>query len=240
MPTLEFNSKSNRTAPRPTSTLVRAQVNVTGNRCAATQGQLWAGPACTVTSRQPRLALIACVLWLACAVACQPRGPSYTVVDSDSMDSEDLFRPADTVRFDASVLIGMHAFCRCICPGRIPDNGRRIEGIPCLFVFWQSRPHIHSLASAIRKTEGHLLSARFLTGGRMIATTSSGVYAFNADGSCEKRLLEINCQSSLILRVAGLCLLSGTSIFRPPRYMPILLNRALFGTMISGNPSFQE
>ena len=106
------------------------------------------------------------------------------------MDSEDLFRPADTVRFDASVLIGSMRFVDVSAQGEflITDDVSK-----AFHVFSSSGNHVHTFTAYQCNPEdrGHLLSARFLTGGRMIATTSSGVYAFNADGSCEKRLLEI-------------------------------------------------
>ena len=179
------------TAPAVVS-LFRAQTNVMEQKRAATQGLARAGPACTVktTSRQPRLALIASALWLACFAACQPAGPSYSVVDSDSMESEDLFAPVDTVRFDASVLIGMMRFVD------VSDQGDFLitdDQSNAFHVFTASGTHVRTFTASQCNPEdsGHLLSARFLEGGRMMATTSSGAYAFNADGSCEKRLLDL-------------------------------------------------
>ena len=157
---------------------------------AATQGLARAGPACTVMSRQPRLALIASALWLACVVACQPRGPSYSVVDSDSMESEDLFAPVDTVRFDASVLIGTMRFVD------VSDQGDFLitdDQSKAFHVFSAGGNHVRTFTAKQCNPEdsGWLLSARFLKGGGMIATTSSGVYAFNADGSCERRIIDV-------------------------------------------------
>ena len=177
---------------RPAAILLcPAQTNVMVRRPAATQGLARASPACTVmTSRQPRLALVACALWLACVVACQPRGQSYTVVDSKSMEFEDLFRPVDTVRFDASVLVGAMLFVDVSAQGDflITDDVSK-----ALHVFTSSGNHVRTFTASQCNPEdrGRPKSARFLEGGKMIATTSRGVYAFNPDGSCEKRLLEL-------------------------------------------------
>ena len=157
---------------------------------AATQGLARAAPACTVTSRQPRLVLIACILWLACVVACQPLGPSYSVVDSDSMESDDLFRPVDTVRFDASVLIGMMRFVD------VSDQGDFLitdDVSKAFHVFSSSGNHIRTFTAKQCNPEesGWPLSAQFLESGRMVATTSNVTYVFNADGSCVKRLIDV-------------------------------------------------
>ena len=163
--------------------------------------------------RQPRLALVASALWLACAVACQPRGPSYSVVDAGSMESDDLFRPVDTVRFDASVLIGTMSFVD------VSDQGEFLitDYVTKVFhVFTASGNHVRTFTAYQCDPEdrGFLLSARFLKGGRMIATTSSGVYAFNADGSCEKRLLEVTANRP------SFCEWRGSAYFLEPYLTP--------------------
>ena len=170
---------------------------------------MWAGPAWPVTG-QPRLALGACFLWLACVVACQPAGLSYRVVDSNFMEFEDLFRPVDTVRFDASVLIGTMRFVD------VSDQGDFLitdDVSKALHVFTASGNHVRTFTAEQCNPEdsGWLLSARFLEGGGMIATTSSGIYAFNADGSCEKRLLDLPTNR------ASFCEWRGSAYFLEPK-----------------------
>ena len=66
------------------------------------------GLACIVTIKTP---LFACILGLVCISACQPEEVRYRVIDSSGLvEAEALFTPVDTVRFDASVLIGTISF----------------------------------------------------------------------------------------------------------------------------------
>lgn len=142
--------------------------------------------ACTAIWRQYRPALAACIL--ACVSACGPAERSYRVVDSEFMEFEDLFSPVDTVRFDASVLIGMMRFVD------VSDQGDFLitdDQMKAFHVFTASGDHVHSFSVSQCNPDDseYLLSARFLEGGDMIASTANGVYAFHADGSCKKRLL---------------------------------------------------
>ena len=106
------------------------------------------------------------------------------------MEFEDLFTPVDTVRFDASVLVGTMSFVD------VSDQGDFLitdDPMKTLHVFAASGDHVRSFSVSQCNPEdgGLLLSARFLEEGSMIAVTTNGVYAFNADGSCKKRLLEL-------------------------------------------------
>ena len=145
---------------------------------------------CTAIRRKSRLALAACILALTCVVSCQPAGRTYRAVDSDFMEFEDLFSPVDTVRLDASVLIGSMGFVDVSDLGDflITDNHMK-----AFHVFAAAGNHVNTFAVSQCNPEdsGFLQSARFLEDGSMVAATSSGTYAFNADGSCKKRLLEI-------------------------------------------------
>lgn len=163
---------------------------VTDRARALAPGRRICGSESTATSKQPRLALAACVLALACVSACQRDGNSYRVVDSDFMEFEDLFSRVDTVRFDASVLIGSMTFVD------VSDRGEFLitdDQMKTFHVFAASGEHVRSFTASACNPEDHgfLQSARFLEDGSMVAATSSGTYAFNADGSCKKRLLEI-------------------------------------------------
>ena len=161
------------------TTLLGALVNVVGTTPAATQG-MWS--TCTVrsvrTSRSPRLAPVACVLWLACVSACQPTERSYRVVDSDFLEFEELFSPVDTVRFDASVLVGTMSFVD------VSDQGDFLisdDPMKTFHVFTASGNHVRSFTVSECNPEdsGFLESARFLEDGSIVATTSRGAYAFN-------------------------------------------------------------
>ena len=147
-------------------------------------------PAYTANGTLPWLTCVACVLGLICLSACQPAGQGYRVVDSDFMEFEDLFTTIDTVRLDASVLIGSTSFLDKSDQGQFLVTDREARAI---YVFSASGSHLRTLKITQCNPEdtGSLLSTRFLKNGSMIATTSQGVYAFNADGSCRKRLLEL-------------------------------------------------
>ena len=106
------------------------------------------------------------------------------------MEFGDLFTLVDTVRFDASVLIGSIGFL---------DQSDREEFLVTdgvmrlLYIFTASGQHVRTIDIARCNPEdsGSLLSARFLTKGGMIVTTPWGVYTLNVDGSCNQRLLEV-------------------------------------------------
>ena len=148
------------------------------------------GPARIKTRRQPRRTLIACVLALACVSACRPAERPYRVVDSEFMEFEELFSPVHTVRFDASVLIGSMSFVEISDLGEflITDNQMK-----AFHVFSPSGNHVRTFTVSQCNPEdgGFLQSARFLKDGSILAKTSNGVYAFHADGSCIRRLLEL-------------------------------------------------
>lgn len=106
------------------------------------------------------------------------------------MEFEELFSPVDTVRFDASVLVGTMSFVD------VSDQGDFLisdDPVKTIHVFTASGDHIRSftVSECNPDDSGFLESARFLEDGSVIAATSRGTYAFNADGSCKKRLLEL-------------------------------------------------
>ncbi len=147
-------------------------------------------PAYTANGMLPWLACVACVVGLVCISACQPAGQGYRVVESDFMKFEDLFTPIDTIRLDASVLIGSISFLDMSDRGQflVTDSEAR-----AIYVFSSSGRHLRTLEITQCNPEdtGRLLSTRFLKNGSMIATTTQGVYVLNANGSCQKRLLEL-------------------------------------------------
>ncbi len=106
------------------------------------------------------------------------------------MEFEDLFTPIDTIRLDASVLIGQIGFVDMSDREEflVTDDVMRM-----LYVFTASGRHVRTIDISRCNPEdgGSLLSARFLKNGDMVAVTSRGVYALNADGSCKQRLLGI-------------------------------------------------
>lgn len=106
------------------------------------------------------------------------------------MEFEDLFTPAGVVRFDASVLIGQISFMDLSDQGEflVTDDVMRV-----LHIFTASGRHVRTIEISQCNPEdsGALLSARFLKDGSVVAVTSQGVYAINADGSCKQRLLEL-------------------------------------------------
>lgn len=132
--------------------------------------------------------LFACIIGLACISACQPEEVRYRVVNSSGLvEAEDLFAPVDTVRFDASVLVGTIDFVD------ISRNGDFLltDGVMrALHVFTASGDHIRTFKVTQCNPEDDLRprSAKFLENGNMIAVTSRGAYTFNADGSCKVRL----------------------------------------------------
>lgn len=137
-----------------------------------------------------RFGSIICVYWLVSVSACQSSGPQYRVIESGFTKFEDLFTLVDTIRLDASVLIGQIGFVDMSDRGEflVTDDVMRT-----LHVFTASGRHVRTIDISRCNPEdgGSLLSARFLTKGGMIATTPRGVYTINPDGSCNQRLLEI-------------------------------------------------
>ncbi len=106
------------------------------------------------------------------------------------MEFEKLFTLLDTVRFDASVLIGRKNFTD------LSDNGEFLvtdDVSGAVYIFESSGRHIRTFGVSRCNPEdrGRLLSARFIGDGSIITTTSQGVYALNPDGSCKRRLLEL-------------------------------------------------
>ncbi|MCY3614157.1 MAG: hypothetical protein OXH03_03575 [Bacteroidetes bacterium] len=135
-----------------------------------------------------RIPLFACILGLVCISACQPEEVRYRVIDSSGrVEAEDLFTPVDTVRFDASVLIGTIDFVDLSGKGEFLLTD---EVMRALHVFTASGDHIRTFKVTQCNPEagGTLFSAKFLENGDMMVATSQGVYTFNADGSCKERL----------------------------------------------------
>ncbi len=161
-----------------------------------------------------RTPLFACILGLACISACQPEEVRYRVIDSSGLvEAEDLFTPVDTVRFDASVLIGTIRFVDISGKGDflLTDDVMR-----ALHVFTASGDHIRTFKVTQCNPEDNLRprSAKFLENGNMIAVTSRGVYTFNADGSCKERL------PTLIRDNASFCERQDTVYFISPSRRP--------------------
>ena len=181
-------------------------------KSAAIQGlQQEGGLACIVTIRIP---LFACILGLTCISACQPEEVRYRVVDSSGfVESEDLFTPADTIRFDASVVIGTIDFVD------LSDKGNFLltDGVMRAFhVFTASGDHIRTFKVTQCNPEagGYPESAKFLENGDMMVVTSRRVYTFNADGSCTERL------PTEIPRSASFCERQDTVYFVSPSRRP--------------------
>ena len=131
-----------------------------------------------------------CSLMLTSVLGCKSQGSQPAVVDAVDMESADLFRPVDTVRFDATVIVGIMRFVD------VSDSGDFLitDGVAEAFhVFTASGNHIRTFSAKLCNPEdrGFGLSARFMSDGSMIAVTSSGIYAFNTDGTCKKRLLDL-------------------------------------------------
>ena len=137
-----------------------------------------------------------CILGFVYISACQPAGVRQRVVNSSGfVESEDLFTPVDTIRFDASVVIGTISFVD------ISGNGDFLltDGMmKALHVFSASGNHIRTFKVTQCNPEDDRPpdSAKFLENGNMIAVTSRGVYTFNADGSCKERLPTLYSNSS--------------------------------------------
>ncbi len=106
------------------------------------------------------------------------------------MEFEDLFTPVDTVRLDASVLVGGINFIDLSDQGEflVTDDITR-----SLHIFTASGRHVRTIevSRCNPEDDGRLRSARFLKSGSIMATTPWGVYVINADGSCKPRSLEL-------------------------------------------------
>ena len=170
--------------------LFRERVDVVEPVRRLAQGRPRPGIACIAIRGQVRVGLVALFLALTCISACRPSGQSYRVVDSEFMEFEELFSPEDTVRFDASVLVGSMSFVD------LSDQGDFLitdDQMNAFHVFSPSGNHVRTFTVSQCNPEdsGLLYSARFLEYGSVVAKTSSGTYALNADGSCIKRLLEL-------------------------------------------------
>ena len=149
----------------------------------------------------------------------------------------DLFTLVDTVRFDASVLIGSISFV---------DQSDREEFLVTdgvmrlLYVFTASGRHVRTIdiAQCNPEDSSTLLTARFLKNGSMIAMTYQGVYYLDTDGSCKQRLLEVATNDG------SFCERQDTVYFLHPwlrllRCIRFPSNRVLLGIMILGNPNSQ-
>lgn len=161
-----------------------AKVAIEGN-IAALQRLHKIGLACIVNSRIP---LYACTLGLVYISACQPEEMRNRVVNSSGfVEAEDLFTPVDTVRFDASVLIGSIDFVDMSGKGEFLLTD---DVMKALHVFTASGSHVRTLKITLCNPEhdGMLDSAKFLENGDMMVATSQGVFTFNADGACKERL----------------------------------------------------
>ena len=131
---------------------------------------------------------IACILGFVYISACQPEEVRNRVVNSSGfVEAEDLFTPVDTVRFDASVLIGSTSFVDLSGKGNFLLSD---DVMKALHVFTASGSHIRTfkVTQCNPEHDGSLRSAKFLENGDMMVATSQGVFTFNADGSCKERL----------------------------------------------------
>ena len=116
-----------------------AKVAIEGN-IAALQRLHKIGLACIVNSRIP---LYACTLGLVYISACQPEEMRNRVVNSSGfVEAEDLFTPVDTVRFDASVLIGSIDFVDMSGKGEFLLTD---DVMKALHVFTASGSHVRTL-----------------------------------------------------------------------------------------------
>ena len=151
----------------------------------ALQGLQKIGLACIVSKRALRFT---CILGFVYISACQPEGVRQRVVNSSGfVESEDLFTPVDTIRFDASVVIGTIDF---VDISRNDDFLLTDGQMKALHVFTASGEHIRTFKVTQCNPEDDLRprSAKFLENSDMMVVTSRGVYTFNADGSCKERL----------------------------------------------------
>lgn len=101
------------------------------------------------------------------------------------MAFEDLFTAVDTLRLDASTLIGRISFMDVSESGDvlISDAAQK-----AMYIFSPSGVHVRTFSamSCDPEKDPEPMSARFLDDGRIVASTVGGTYLFSADGLCEK------------------------------------------------------
>jgi len=179
----------------------------------------------TMKETTDRFFCLFCALGLICTSACQPTGPHYRIVKSSFMEFENLFTPIDTIRFDASNLIGTIDV--------VDRSGRGdfliTDGVMRGFhVFNASGRHLHTFNASRCNPEdnGRPRSAKFLKDDSIIVTTTQGTYAFNANGSCNKRLTEI------VPVQESFCERQDTIYFLSPRLQPPQINAYSIGSSV--------
>lgn len=129
---------------------------------------------------------LACVLLVA---ACSRPDVPATVIESEQVEFDDLFTVVDTVRLDASVIIGHFTFLDVSTSGNflIADRGQK-----ALYLLSPSGGHIRTFSTALCNPEKDTTprSARFLADGRMLVQTVGGTHLFTAEGACVKSVDE--------------------------------------------------
>lgn len=152
------------------------------------------------------------------------------------MEFEDLFSPVDTVRFDASVLIGTIGFVDVSGQGDflITDNHMK-----AFYVFSATGRHVttFTVSQCNPEDSGSLKSARFLEDGGVVATTGRGVYAFHADGSCRKRLPELPGMRPSFCEWRGLIYFLNHRL-RPPRVYAYSLESGIVDEFYLREPEY--
>ena len=101
------------------------------------------------------------------------------------MAFEDLFTTVDTLRLDASVVIGRVSFMDVSESGDVLISDALQKE---MHIFSPSGAHVRTFSATACDPEKDPKpeSARFLDDGRIVASTIGGTYLFNAEGSCEK------------------------------------------------------
>lgn len=147
---------------------------------------------------------VLCAFHLACLLlvaACSRPDVPVTVIESEQVEFDDLFTVVDTVRLDASVLIGSITFLDVSTSGNLFIADRRQKA---LHLFSPSGGHIRTFSTALcnPETDPTPQSARFLADGRMLVNTYGGTHLFTAEGACVKSVddwpnhLESFCERS--------------------------------------------
>ena len=131
---------------------------------------------------------VLCAFHLACLLliaACSRPDVPVTIIESEQFKFDDLFTVVDTVRLDASVLIGHFTFLDVSTSGNflIADRGQK-----ALHLFSPSGGHIRTFSTALCNPEKDPTpqSARFLADGSMLVNTYGGTHLFTAEGACVK------------------------------------------------------